>query len=129
MDGCEEISGGFVVAGGDTAEQLEFSEEVFNQVARFVEFLVVLALNFSVCLGRDDGLYPSLLQGFENPFVGVEALVGNHRFGRQSGQQNVGPIEFTGLAFGKMKTDRVAEGIDGGVNFSAQPAFAASDGL
>ena len=43
MDGGEEISGGFVVAGGDGSELLEFAEEVFDQVARFVEFFVEVA--------------------------------------------------------------------------------------
>ena len=129
MDGCEEVSGGFVVARCDTSEQLEFGEEVFNQVACFVEFLVVFALHFSVGLGWDDSLFSSLLQGFEHPFVGVEALVGDHRIGFQSRQQHIGPVQFAGLAFGEVKANRVAERIDGGVNFSAQPAFAASDGL
>ena len=37
MDRGQEISGGFVVAGGDGAELLEFGEEIFDQVSRFVE--------------------------------------------------------------------------------------------
>ena len=40
VNGGEEISGGLVIAGGDGAELLEFAEEVFDQVARFVEFPV-----------------------------------------------------------------------------------------
>jgi hypothetical protein len=127
--GCEEVSGGFVVACGDTSEQLEFGEEVFNQVTRFVEFFIVLALNFSVFFRRDDSLFSRLLQGFEYPFVGVEALVGDHRFGFELRQQNIGTIEFASLAFGEVKADRIAKRIDGGVNFRAQPAFTASDGL
>jgi hypothetical protein len=81
--GSEEVSGGFVIAGGDTSEELEFGEEVFNQVARLVKVLVVLALHFSVCLGWNDGLFSGLLQRFEHPFVGVEALVGDHGLGFQ----------------------------------------------
>ena len=126
---CEEVSGCFVVAGGDTSEQLELGEEVFNQVAGFVEFLVVFALHFSVSLGWNDGLFSSLLQRFEHPFVGVESLVGDHRAGLQLRQQNVGSVQFAGLAFGEMKAYWVAERIHGGVNLGAQPAFAASDGL
>ena len=61
VNGSEEVSRCFVVSGGDGAELLEFGEEVFNEVSRFVELLVVLALNFSVRFGRDDGLFSSLL--------------------------------------------------------------------
>ena len=125
----EEVSGGFVVACGDASEELEFCEEVFNQVARFVEFLVVVALHLSVRLGRDDRLFSGLLQGFEHPFVGLEALVADDRFGFELRQQYIGPAQFAGLTLGKMKANRVAEGIDGGVNFGAQAAFAASDGV
>ena len=40
MDGGEEISGGFVVAGGNGSELFEFAEEVFDQMACFGEFLI-----------------------------------------------------------------------------------------
>ncbi|HEY0308374.1 MAG TPA: hypothetical protein VGB94_09445 [Acidobacteriaceae bacterium] len=74
VNGSEEVASSFVVSGGDGGEQLEFGEEVFNQVARFVEFLVILALNFSICFGRDDSLFSGLLQRVQHPFVGVKAL-------------------------------------------------------
>ena len=40
MDRGKEIPGGFVVAGGDGAELFEFGTEIFDEVARFMEFLV-----------------------------------------------------------------------------------------
>ena len=40
MDGSQEISSGFVVACGDGTELLEFAEEIFDQVARLIEFRV-----------------------------------------------------------------------------------------
>jgi hypothetical protein len=40
VDGRQEISGGFVVAGGDGSELLEFTEEIFDQVSRFIEISV-----------------------------------------------------------------------------------------
>ena len=129
MYGCEEVTCCFVVTGGDTSEQLEFGEEVFNQVARFVEFLVVLALHFPVCFGRDHGLFSGLLQRFEHSFVGVEALVGDHGPCLELRQQHIGAVQIAGLAFGEVEADRIAKRIDGGMNFGAQPPFAASDGL
>jgi hypothetical protein len=125
----EEVSGGFVVARGDASEEFEFGEEVFDQVARFVEFFIVFPLHLSVRFGRNDGLFPSSLQEFQHPLVGVEAFVGNHRVGFQLRQQDICSVQLTGLAFGEMETKRVAEGIDGGVDFGAQSPFAATDGL
>jgi len=125
VNGSEEVFGGFIVASGDASEELEFGEEVLNQVARFIEFLVVLSLYLAISFGRDDSLFACQLQGFEHPLVGVEALVGDHRIGFELGQQHIGAIQIAGLAFGEMEAER----IDGGVDIGAQPAFAASDGL
>src|SRR5208282_2375441 len=46
MDGGGEISCGFVVAGGDGPELLEFAEEIFDQVSCLVEFLIERARRF-----------------------------------------------------------------------------------
>lgn len=40
VDGREEVSGGFVVACCDGAEELEFGEEVLNEMTSFVELLI-----------------------------------------------------------------------------------------
>ena len=48
VDGGEEISGGLVIARGNGAEPLEFTEEILDQVARFVEFPVELARRHAV---------------------------------------------------------------------------------
>ena len=48
MDGGEEVSSGFVISCGDGAEELEFGEEVLDQVPGFVEFLVVKPLFFAI---------------------------------------------------------------------------------
>jgi len=127
--GCQEVSGGFVVACGDASEEFEFGEEVFDQVAGFVEFFIVFSLHLSVRFGRNDGLFSSLLQGLEYPLVGVEAFVRHHRVGFQLRQQDICPVQITGLALGEMEAKRVAERIDGGVDFGAQSPFAATDGL
>jgi hypothetical protein len=36
LNGRQEVARGFIVAGGNRPELLEFSKEVFNQMARFV---------------------------------------------------------------------------------------------
>ena len=50
VDGGKEVSGGFVVARCDCAELLEFAEEVLDEMARLVEFLVVVALHRPITL-------------------------------------------------------------------------------
>ena len=63
MDCGEEVSGGFVVAGGDSAILLELAEEVLDEISRLVDLFVVVALDFAIALRRD------------HPFVGIEGLV------------------------------------------------------
>jgi hypothetical protein len=70
-----------------------------------------------------------LLPGDQDPLVGIEALVGEQNVSFQLRQQHIGPFQIAGLSAGEMKSKRIAKGIDSGVNFGAQPALAASDGL
>jgi hypothetical protein len=127
--GSEEVSCGLIVASGDAAEELQFGEEVLDQVPCFVEFLVVLALFFPVFLGRNDGFFACFFEPLKHPFVRVVALVGDHRFGFELWQQHIGPLQIAGLAFGEIEAERVAERIDGSVDLGAQPALAVSDGF
>jgi hypothetical protein len=119
VDGGKEVSCCFVVASGDGAEELEFGEEVLDEVPRFVEFLVILSLYFSICFGRDDCLFSGLFQGIQNPFIGVEAFIADHGSGFDSRQEHIGSVQLAGLAFGEMKIGRVAECIDGSMNLGA----------
>jgi hypothetical protein len=43
MNSREEVTGGFVVAGGDGAKVFELEEEVLDEVSVFVAFIVVSA--------------------------------------------------------------------------------------
>ncbi len=45
MNDTEEITSGFVVAGGDGAILSESGEEIFDQVASFVQMPITAALN------------------------------------------------------------------------------------
>jgi hypothetical protein len=98
-------------------------------VASFVKFLVVFALYLAVGLRRNHGNFARLLPGDQDPLVGVEALVGEQNVSVQLRQQYIGPFQIAGLSAGEMKSNGIAEGIDGGVNLGAQPALAAPDGL
>jgi hypothetical protein len=127
--GGKEVASGFVVAGSDGAEEFEFGEEVFNQMARLVEVLVIFALDLAVGLGRNHRDLTRCLERNQNPLIGIEAFVGEYDVGLELRQQNIGSIQIASLPGRKMKPGRVAQGIDRGMNLGAQPAFTASDGL
>lgn len=63
MDSGEEISGGFVVAGGDGAVLLELTEEILDEVAALVGVFVGIALNLSVLLGGITNDFPRASSG------------------------------------------------------------------
>jgi len=48
MEEGEETQGGFVIAGADAAKVLELIEQPLDEVALFVEFLVVSTLGFDI---------------------------------------------------------------------------------
>lgn len=129
MYGGQEVPCGLVVAGGDGAKKFEFGEEVLDQVAGLVEFLVVFPVNLAVSLGWYDSGFSCLLQGNQNTLIGIEAFVGKHNTGFNLWQQHIRTIQIASLTAGEMKANRVAQGIDRGMNLGAQSAFAASDGL
>ena len=70
----------FFVAGGESAETLEFAEAAFDAIALFVEVFVVRALHLAVSLGRDHGFSS---HGFDvlHDGIRVVALVGQHGLG------------------------------------------------
>ena len=77
MDAGEEVSSGLVIAGCDGAELLEFGEEILDQVAGLVQFLVVIAHFYAIGLWRDHGCFSRCGEKGEDPFVGVERFVGD----------------------------------------------------
>ena len=63
MDCAEEVAGGFIVACGDGAVLLEPGEEVFDQVARLVEFFIVSRLILRLLFGGMTGVFPAAARG------------------------------------------------------------------
>ena len=129
MDCGEEISGGFVVAGGDSAVLLDLAEEILDEVTCFVGIFVEIALNLAVALGRDHERFSACKQRLDYPLVGIESLVCQQDLGRHIGQQRVGALQIMGLARRQDEVQRIAQRIDERMNLGAQPAFAAPDRL
>jgi len=129
MDGAEEVSGGLIVAGRNRSVLLELTIEILHEVARLVQFLVVEALNLSITLGRTDELFSCGKQRLDNAFIGIESLVCQQGVSLHLGQKLVGTLQIMGLSRRQEESQRISKGVDHGVDFGAQSAFAAPDRL
>lgn len=86
MDGAEEVASGLVVASGNAAILLELVEELLNQVASPVQVLVIFARLFSAAPGRNHDALAGVLQGIDDPFLGIVSFVGDDGVGWRAGQ-------------------------------------------
>lgn len=125
----EEVSGSLVIAGRNGSVLLELTIEVLHEVARLVQFLVVGALNRSITFGRNDKLFSCRKQRLDDAFIGIESLVCQQGVGLHLGQKHVGTLQIMGLPRSQEEGQRIAKGVDHGMDFGAQPAFAAPDRL
>src|SRR5512141_2460481 len=100
LDGGAEVSLGFVVAGCDGAELLELCEEILDQMACLEEIAVIVSVDFSVGLGRDHRRLTGRGQWSDDPFVGVEGLVGAENTGLQCWQKVIGADQIMRLTAG-----------------------------
>jgi hypothetical protein len=98
-------------------------------MACLVEIFVVGALELAIRSSWNHGCFSSLRQRLQNPLVGIIAFIGQNNWCFQGGQQCIGPFQITGLSRRQQESRRVAQGINGGMNFRAQPAFTAPDRL
>lgn len=76
MYGCEERVCAFGISRGDTSPLFEVEEGIFNQVAQFVEMLVVVARLFAVLARRNLRLH-ALAGGLLHDSVAIVAFVGD----------------------------------------------------
>ena len=127
MEGTEEVAGGLVVTSGNAAILLELVEKLLNQVTCLVQVLVVLTGLSAAALGRNDNAFACLVQRIDEPLLGIVSLVGNDGGSRRVSQQSISAFEVVGLPRCQVKSGRIAQSIDGGMNFRAQPTAAASD--
>src|SRR5271155_644383 len=80
LNGGQERSGVFRVAGGDAPPALEMEKGIFDQMTQFVEIPIVLPLNFTVFSRRYHRRHP-LLGRLLKDRVGVITSVGQQMFG------------------------------------------------
>ncbi len=125
----EEVSCKLVIAGRDAPEVLELVEETFHEVALPVQVIGHRALLPAVPLGRDVGARAVVGNEFEDG-AGVVAAVGDGVPGRlKAVKEGRHGSLVGGLARGENEAARQAAAVDDDVDFGAQPASRASDGV
>ena len=72
---------------------------------------------------------PAAAERLEDPLVGIEGGVGDQPIGGHLRQQRVGADQIMRLSRRQQKSQWLAERVDQGMDFRAQPTAAAADGL
>jgi hypothetical protein len=129
IDAGEEISGGFVIAGGDGSELLEPAEEILDPMAHLVALPVERGRIEAVWSRWNYRRFAGGGEWLEDALVGIEGAIGDQEIGRHLRQEHVGADQIMRLAGGEEERERPAERIDEGMDFGAQPAAAAADGF
>ena len=122
MDGGEEGGGPFRIAGGDSPPTLEVEHGVFHQVTKFVEILVVIALDDPVPFGRYDRIHSLLRRLLENG-IGVVAPVGQKMIGGHAFDQRAGLRAIRRGTCCNKDSDRVTMRIHGQMYLGVEPPF------
>lgn len=128
MDKIQKAANGFIEAGKDPAELLEFADATLHKVAFFIKMAVIRPLNVAIGFWwnhRDDGLSSLELQhgirivGFIHDGIG----------GGSAGQQRRRLGHIRDLAGGGDEPQGIAQGVDQDMNFAAEPAPGTAEGL
>lgn len=128
MDSGEKVSGGFLIARRDASEVFDRIEEAFDEVAFGIEREVAGTLNLAVSLWRDDGRDAARLEAGDEA-VGVITFVGDHGFRLDLGGKRFGFSDVVDVTACEADRERIAEGVDDGMDLGGQPAPRAPDGV
>lgn len=105
----------------------EFAKHVFNFVALFVEFFIVLMLHLAVLAGRNAGCNPFVDQLYTEP-VAVISPVGQQMLAVwQSLDDQSRSFVITHLPLGQEHDDGPARSITNGMKLGIQTAFGSTD--
>lgn len=100
---------------------LELVEEALDDVSLLVQVGIVVALFFSVALGRDDDFGSRPVDTVDEA-IGVVAFVGDGGAGLEALDKIMGKGNVVALPGAGQQTHRIAERIAGGVDLGAQAA-------
>lgn len=126
MDASQEISCELVIAGRNGAKVLDFIEEALNEVAFVVKREIAIPFDLPIGLWGNNGCDLALLERVYKR-VRVKRLVCNQSVGGDTFNQWLGESEIMNLARAEDQVDRIAQGINQGVDFCSQPSARAAD--
>ncbi len=121
MDACEEVSGGFFVAGCDASELFESIEETFDEIAFGVKGEVAFPVDLAVGPGRDHRLDSTHGQGFDEA-VCVVTFVGDEGPRFDFSEERFGLRAVVDLSARQADRQRITERVDDGVDLGRQSA-------
>jgi len=128
LDCGEECAGELVISCGDGAELFELVEESFDEVALAIQGKVRVSRLGTVGLGWNDGHNPPLFKCVDQG-VCIIGFIGQERLGFDLIEQRPGLADIGGLARCERQRNRIAKGIDDGMDLGCQPAAGPANGL
>ena len=128
MEEGVEATGKFVVSSCDTPELLEAIEESLDEVSCLVAVPVDFAFGIAIASRWDDRLGTGCLDDVDQG-IAIVTFVGDDRAGRDGLNQGSPLRDIGHLAGCQDQANRVAQGIDTGMNLRGQPAPRATDRL
>lgn len=128
MQSGEEVSCGFLVAGGDGSELLDDIEESFDEIALTVECEVAVTFDVTIFLRRNDHGDGARFQGLDKGIC-IVALVGEKRFRFDLRHQRFSFLDIVDLTTRKAERQWIAERVNDHMDFCREPAARAADRL
>ena len=126
MNERQEGSGELVVSRGDASEVLDAVEKAFDQIAALVEMLVEIPRIEPVGARRYNRFAALSLNQFDEG-IRVVSLVGHDVQSRLIRDQRSGMLDVGHLASRENDAQRIAQGVDGHVQFGGQSAPRTAD--
>ena len=128
MQHCHESPREFFVARRQSPELLDTIEKSFNEVAVFVNMVIVFSPNDTVFPAGDDCLCVSSHNAYDKR-VGVVSFVSHNRQGIKSIDQGLGLRYVCSFAPGQKQTNGISQSIHRSMDFCRQSATRTSDVL
>ena len=129
VDRREKVSRSLVVSRGDGPKLLQPREEVLDQVPFRIQVPVEFPGPLAIGFRWYHGLLPRGGERPDDPFIGVERLVGDQHIGLHDRDEFIGPREIVNLAPGQMEANRITQCISHRMDFGAQSPARAPDRL
>ena len=118
----EEVLGVFLIARRDGAKVFDFVEEALDEVSLAVQGLVEMVRGYAVGLGRDVGPEPVPQRGFAQGVAVIGSVRQQNAVAVQRGEKVFDGGAVMALPGGQEKVDRIAAGVDQGVDLRRQTA-------